>query len=52
MPFGGLYLTGGVTNKAMEFLKKDNAFMDAFIDKVRAAVCPKGRAMDVSRCTA
>jgi hypothetical protein len=37
MPFGGLYLTGGVTNKTMEFLLKDNRFLEAYYDKGRVA---------------
>lgn len=39
MPFGGLYLTGGVTSKLRDFIvgKKghENNFMDAFLDKGR-----------------
>lgn len=39
MPFGGLYLTGGVTNKLRDFIlpKKtgDNLFLEAFLDKGR-----------------
>jgi len=37
MPFGGLYLTGGVTQKLRDFLQKDESFMDAFFDKGRVA---------------
>jgi len=33
LPLGGLYLTGGVTGKTMEFLMRDHAFLDAFNDK-------------------
>jgi len=39
MPFGGLYLTGGVTHKLRDFIMgnkgHDNLFMDAFLDKGR-----------------
>jgi len=37
MPFAGLYLTGGVTGKARHFLEKDQAFMEAYMDKGRVS---------------
>merc|ERR1719456_20076 len=37
MPFRGLYVTGGVTLKALDTLVKDGAFMDAYRDKGRVA---------------
>lgn len=37
LPFGGLYLTGGVTGKTMDFLLKDQNFMDSFYDKGRVS---------------
>lgn len=37
LPFGGLYLTGGVTGKTMDFLLKDNIFTEAFYDKGRVS---------------
>eukprot|EP00929_Paragymnodinium_shiwhaense_P072187 TRINITY_DN36637_c0_g2_i1.p1 TRINITY_DN36637_c0_g2~~TRINITY_DN36637_c0_g2_i1.p1 ORF type:complete len:463 (-),score=100.24 TRINITY_DN36637_c0_g2_i1:153-1541(-) len=37
MPFGGLYLTGGVTQRLAGFLQKDPSFFEAFLDKGRVA---------------
>jgi len=41
MPFGGLFVTGGVTNKVRDFLLggKMGTFMDAFLDKGRVSPC-------------
>jgi len=37
MPFGGLYVTGGVTGHTIKWLLKDNTFMDAYLDKGRVS---------------
>eukprot|EP00930_Biecheleria_cincta_P082551 TRINITY_DN72264_c0_g1_i1.p1 TRINITY_DN72264_c0_g1~~TRINITY_DN72264_c0_g1_i1.p1 ORF type:complete len:445 (-),score=77.41 TRINITY_DN72264_c0_g1_i1:109-1371(-) len=41
MPFGGLFVTGGVTNKTRDFILSEkgtpNTFMDAFLDKGRVS---------------
>lgn len=41
MPFGGLFVTGGVTNKTKDFILGEkgtpNTFMDAFLDKGRVS---------------
>jgi len=34
-PFGGVYLTGGVTQKNAQWLLDEGSFMDAFYDKGR-----------------
>jgi len=45
MPLGGLYLTGGVTNKLREFIlgrtKHGSTFMEAFLDKGRVSTMLK-----------
>lgn len=39
LPYGGLYLTGGLTPKNIDILKSPNGlFMSAFADKVRLFV--------------
>jgi len=35
MPYGGLYVTGGVTQVTRQWLLEDNHFLDAFADKGR-----------------
>jgi len=37
LPFGGLFLTGGVTSKTAHLLFKETGFMDAFYDKGRVS---------------
>eukprot|EP00929_Paragymnodinium_shiwhaense_P114055 TRINITY_DN82379_c0_g1_i1.p1 TRINITY_DN82379_c0_g1~~TRINITY_DN82379_c0_g1_i1.p1 ORF type:complete len:495 (-),score=101.53 TRINITY_DN82379_c0_g1_i1:290-1774(-) len=37
MPFGGLYLTGGVTQRLAGFLKQSPQFLQAFFDKGRVS---------------
>jgi len=37
MPFGGLYLTGGVTQKLQSFLKDDPSFLSSYFDKGRVS---------------
>ena len=37
MPFGGLYLTGGVTNKLLDRIVKPGPFMEAYHDKGRVS---------------
>jgi glucokinase len=37
MPFGGLYLTGGVTQKLQSFLQTDGSFLAAYADKGRVS---------------
>jgi len=37
MPFGGLYLTGGVTQKLQSFLQNDGTFLAAYSDKGRVS---------------
>jgi hypothetical protein len=37
MPFGGLYLTGGVTQKLQSFLQTDGSFLAAYLDKGRVS---------------
>ncbi|CAE8708647.1 unnamed protein product, partial [Polarella glacialis] len=37
MPFGGLYLSGGVTNKLKEWMMRDGSFMEAYQDKGRVS---------------
>ena len=35
LPYGGIYLIGGVTNGIKDYLIKDTKFMDAFYNKGR-----------------
>lgn len=35
MPYGGIYLIGGVTSGIQDYLKCNNTFMDAFCNKGR-----------------
>jgi len=37
MPFHGLYLTGGVTQRLQTFLQEDSTFIDAYFDKGRVS---------------
>jgi len=37
MPYKGLYITGGVTQKSLDFLQRDNSFLDAYYDKGRVS---------------
>mmetsp|Transcript_129262 Transcript_129262/g.249322 ORF Transcript_129262/g.249322 Transcript_129262/m.249322 type:complete len:498 (-) Transcript_129262:282-1775(-) len=37
MPFGGLYLSGGVTQKLQSFLREEGSFMEAYMDKGRVS---------------
>jgi len=37
MPFGGLYLTGGVTKRQAEWMIRDGSFMEAYKDKGRVS---------------
>lgn len=37
MPFGGLYLTGGVTEKLADRIKNEDDFMEAYFDKGRVS---------------
>jgi glucokinase len=37
MPFGGLYISGGVTQKLHDFLQSSPKFIDAFLDKGRVS---------------
>lgn len=37
MPFGGLYLSGGVTQKNAELLLRDDSFLSAYFDKGRVS---------------
>lgn len=37
MPFGGLYLSGGVTQKLQQFLVDEGSFLEAFFDKGRVS---------------
>jgi len=42
MPFRGIYLTGGVTNKLQEWLIRDGSFMKAYRDKGRVSTMLTG----------
>jgi len=37
MPFKGIYITGGVTQKSLKFLQEDSSFMEAYLDKGRVS---------------
>jgi len=37
MPFGGLYLSGGVTQKLQQFLVDEGSFLEAYFDKGRVS---------------
>jgi glucokinase len=37
IPFGGLYLSGGVTQRLQKFLQEDGSFLEAFFDKGRVS---------------
>lgn len=37
MPFGGFYLSGGVTQKLQEFLVNEGSFLEAYFDKGRVS---------------
>eukprot|EP00927_Polykrikos_kofoidii_P012355 TRINITY_DN15326_c0_g1_i4.p1 TRINITY_DN15326_c0_g1~~TRINITY_DN15326_c0_g1_i4.p1 ORF type:complete len:448 (-),score=89.79 TRINITY_DN15326_c0_g1_i4:113-1456(-) len=37
IPFGGLYLTGGVTQRLADFLQEDPSFLEAYFDKGRVS---------------
>merc|ERR1711879_561988 len=37
MPFGGLYLSGGVTQRLQQFLIDDRSFLEAYFDKGRVS---------------
>lgn len=37
MPFRGIYITGGVTQKSLGFLQADTSFLDAYHDKGRVS---------------
>eukprot|EP00928_Gymnodinium_smaydae_P054241 TRINITY_DN38054_c0_g1_i1.p1 TRINITY_DN38054_c0_g1~~TRINITY_DN38054_c0_g1_i1.p1 ORF type:complete len:571 (+),score=119.01 TRINITY_DN38054_c0_g1_i1:144-1715(+) len=37
MPFGGIYISGGVTQKLQKFLSDDTTFLDAYFDKGRVS---------------
>lgn len=37
MPFRGIYITGGVTQKSLDFLQRDGSFMEAYQDKGRVS---------------